>query len=354
MTKPLLAVALSGGVDSAVAAFLLLRQGYALEGHHFLFQPGKCGEEALVSAKEAARALGIPLVVQDLSEAFRRLQASLVSSYRHGRTPNPCVLCNRIVKAGALLDGALSRGAAGLATGHYARADRREGRLLRARHRRRDQSYFLSWIPAERFRFLHLPLGDLSKEEIRDTAREEGWDWLLERRESREICFVSGTYREILASGGGGMGKPGDVVDLEGRVLGRHKGVGFFTVGQRKGLPPGREPRYVVSLDPVRGRVVVGNREDLGCRKALVAGLNLFRRIRVGEEIHGTLRVRSTSEGVPGSFKILPGGRAEARFHKPEWAVAPGQLAVLYQEDEVLASGILRKTMAWSVDSEVS
>ncbi len=346
MSKPLLALALSGGVDSAVAGLLLLRRGFALEGHHFLFQPGNEDSPALASAKRVAQALGIPFVVQDLSDAFRKLQASLVSSYLHGRTPNPCVLCNRLVKTGVLLEQALARGAQGLATGHYVRVNRKEARLFQAAFLPRDQSYFLSWVPRERLRFLHCPLGEHSKEEVRERARREGWDWLLQRKESRELCFVSGTYREILASAGKGMGTPGDVVDLEGRVLGKHEGVARFTVGQRKGLPPGKKPQYVVSLDPARGRVVVGDKKDLACRKALLAGLNLFRDAPEGTRLQGRIKVRSTSQGIPGSLEILPGGRALARFHEPEWAVAPGQVAVLYQGEEVLASGILRKRLA--------
>ena len=325
-----------------MAGLLLLRQGFALEGHHFLFRPGSEGGQARASAERVARALGIPLVVQDLSEPFQRLRASLVSSYRHGRTPNPCVLCNRIVKTGVLLDRVLARGASGLATGHYARADRRRGRLFQAARPDRDQSYFLSWVPAGRFRRLYFPLGERDKEEVRRIAGEAGWDWLLERGESREICFVSRTYRELLEED---RGRPGEVVDREGRVLGRHQGVGLFTVGQRKGLPPGGRPRYVLSLDPLTGRVVVGDREDLVCRRALAAGVNLFRDLPLGEEVEGLLRIRSTSKGRAGTWRLLPGGRAEIRFREPEWGAAPGQLAVLYRDGEVLASGILRKRL---------
>ncbi len=346
MSKPLLALALSGGVDSAVAGLLLLRRGFALEGHHFLFQPGGEESPALTSAKEVARALGIPLVVQDLSGAFSKIRASLVSSYLHGRTPNPCVLCNRLVKTGVLLERALARGARGLATGHYVRVNREEGRLFKGAFLPRDQSYFLSWVPRERLRFLYCPLGEFSKEEVREMARREGWSWLLKRKESRELCFVSGTYRDILVSAGKGMGKPGEVIDLQGRVLGRHEGVGRFTVGQRKGLPPGDKPRYVISLDPGQARVVVGDKEDLACREALLAGLNLFRDVPEGGRLQGRVKVRSTSPGVPATLERLPSGRALVRFHEPEWALAPGQAAVLYEGEEVLASGILRKRLA--------
>ncbi|MBN1419828.1 MAG: tRNA 2-thiouridine(34) synthase MnmA, partial [Planctomycetes bacterium] len=257
-------VAMSGGVDSSTAALLLRRAGHDVAGAHLILSGG---EESIGDVESAAAAIGIPVHTFRCREAFREAVLDpFVEAYRCGRTPNPCALCNERIKFGWLRARAEELGFEALATGHYARVAR-EGdrvRLLKARDLRKDQSYFLFLLDRRALAALRLPLGDLRKDDVRRIAGEAGLP-PAERRESQEACFVeSGDYRDIVPAG-----PPGPIVDREGRVLGTHRGLQGYTIGQRRGvrIAAGR-PVYVCRIDVEGNRLVVGDRED--CLRSLL------------------------------------------------------------------------------------
>ena len=332
-------LALSGGVDSSVAAHLLLEAGHPVVAVTFrLLDPGESSPQAdaVDRARRVAERLGIPLEVMDLRKAFRqRVIRFFVEGYRLGLTPNPCVLCNRVIKFWALGE-ALSRyQAQALATGHYARS--REGRLLRARDRQKDQSYFLAWIPRRTLPHLHLPLGDRTKAEVRRLAHRLGLEETV-GHESQDICFVPDDYRAFLQPYLGE--KPGEIVDSRGRVLGHHPAYYAFTPGQRRGLGVALGRRlYVLRVDPHRRRVTVGPREALFRQEAWAYRFRwLVDPPPWGEPV--ALQVRYRTAPVPA--RVEPAGPfARLRFDEPVWNPAPGQFAVAYRGDELLGGGLL-------------
>jgi tRNA-specific 2-thiouridylase len=345
-----IAVGLSGGVDSSVAALLLRRAGHDV---FTLFlrngvevEPGGpvrscCSASDARDARAVAAALGVPFHAVDFSPEFRELRRHFLESYRSGRTPNPCARCNRDIKFGRLYEIARALGADAVATGHYARLDAPGGRprLRRAVDRRKDQSYQLFCVRRERLERVRFPLGDLAKEAVRAAAREAGLP-VADKPESQDVCFVpSGDYRNLLSEEGVGP-RPGEIVDTEGKVLGRHGGVEGFTVGQRRGLGV-RGPRYVVSLRPETSTVVVGTREEASTHRFLAVATNWIGRGAPdeGEAIDVLVQVRSRHAPVRG--KVLRRGEAEVEveLERPEPAVAPGQAAVFYDDDEVLGGG---------------
>ena len=255
------AVALSGGVDSAVAAALLQRQGCDLHGVHLRLTPCGAPEDRV---EALAQRLGIPLTVLDLQREFaREVLDYFVSEYARGRTPNPCVRCNAAIKFGHLWEHLKMGGFTHLATGHYARLDLDDGGapgLFRGVDRRKDQSYFLSRLPLDLLPNLLFPLGQMTKEEVRRLSREAGLPVRENQPESMELCFIpAGGYQDFLKARRGIAGPPGDFVDRRGRLLGRHRGLEGYTVGQRRGLGiPAREPFYVIEIQPESNRVVLG------------------------------------------------------------------------------------------------
>lgn len=341
---PRAAVALSGGVDSLVAALRLRAAGHSLLALHFI-----TGFET--SASDSVRGLAdrvdIPFQEIDLTDAFRRsVVDDFVETYRRGRTPNPCMVCNPRIKFGFLLEQARELGADWLATGHYARIVRDEdGRvhLLRSADRQKDQSYFLARVPRDRLAGALFPLGDLTKDRVREMAAAAGFSKTV-RSESQDICFVPDNYADFLAAAGV-PSRPGEIVALDGTVIGRHDGLHQFTIGQRKGIGvPGPEPYYVVRLDRERNRLMVGGKEALlagGCR---VASVNWI--VDPPESaLEVRVRVRYRHQAAPARLTPLPGNRAEVQFETPQSAVTPGQGAVFYQNDEVLGGGVIEE--AW-------
>ncbi len=338
-------VALSGGIDSAVAALLLLKSGYQVIGHHFIqdASSGK-GMEHSEDVKRVCEVLGIPLVVHDVSKPFERVKHAFFSSYAHGRTPNPCILCNRVIKFGYFLDKVLETGAEKYATGHYARIRVEENtgpRLFCSRDMRRDQSYFLAWVPRERLRDLVLPLGNKEKGKTANLAKRNGLGWLMKKEHSMEVCFVGKDYRESLGASPYGFGRAGKIITWDGRVLGEHNGIGNFTIGQRKGLPPWKEPLFVLAIDLLKGDVVVGPKKALERRNFHVAGVNRF--FRDGDqELEGITKIRNTSKGIKSTWRFLPNHRAHVSLACPATGLSPRPLAVLYIRREVIASGIIQ------------
>jgi tRNA-specific 2-thiouridylase len=335
------AIALSGGVDSAVAAALLQRQGLDLMGVHLRLSPLAAPPDRV---EALAQYLGIPLTVLDLQAEFaREVLDYFVSEYARGRTPNPCVRCNAAVKFGHLWDYLKKSGVTHLATGHYARLNP-DGPgapgLFRGLDRRKDQSYFLSRLPLGLLPNLHFPLGQMTKEEVRRISLEAGLPVRKNQPESMELCFIpTGGYREFLQAWRGFKGSPGDFVDLRGGPLGRHRGVENYTVGQRRGLGvPAREPFYVIEIKPETNRVVLGHREELLSPGLTASGMNWLITPPAGE-IEAVAVIRYRHPGVRARITTQGHGAVEVAFATPQSAVAPGQAVVFYDGDRVLGGG---------------
>ena len=344
--------AMSGGVDSAAAALLLLQAGCDVTGvtlrlHGFRDRPGLCGSaDEIDTARSVAAALGIPHVVLDLSERFReRVMGRFVSEYVRGRTPNPCVDCNREIKFGALLDWALDQGADAMATGHYARVrfDGAVGRwqLLRGADRRKDQTYFLYQLSQHQLSHLLLPAGDYEKPALRALAAAHGLS-NAQRADSQDICFVpDGEYVSFLRQQGAEL-VPGDFVDEAGRVLGRHKGLPCYTLGQRKGLGVSAgAPLYVLAKDPARNAVVLGADSALYTSELTAERVNWLSIPVPDGPLSVTARTRYSQREAAAHVEPLPGGRARVVFRDPQRAVTPGQAVVFYDGDLVLGGGTI-------------
>jgi tRNA-specific 2-thiouridylase len=350
-------LAMSGGVDSAASAVILQRAGFRVLGvtmKNYCYTEAEsagavterscCSLAAIDDARGACARLDIPHMVADAEDLFgREVYDDFLSEYRAGRTPNPCVRCNSIVRFRILEDTADRLGAEYVATGHYARLFRSEaGRqyVARARYADKDQSYFLSGLRHEDLRRVIFPLGEYRKPDVRAAAREAGLV-VADKPESQEVCFIpEGSLRDFLD------GKidlvPGDIEDTEGNVIGRHEGLGAYTVGQRRGLgvAAGR-PMYVVRLDLDRNVLVVGEdnslyRNELVCRLKWIDTGALE-----GEGV--SAQIRSRSEAVPVARVALTGidGETRVTFAAPQRAIAPGQTVAFYSGDVVIGSGVI-------------
>ncbi len=358
VSKPRVLAALSGGVDSSVAALLLQQEGYEVVGA-FLRNgveapPGSCSpRQGCCSAEDArdaalvADGLGIPFHSIDMAEEFRGIQDYFADEYASGRTPNPCAMCNREVKFGALARIADAVGAEHLATGHYARLERAGGelRLRRGLDPVKDQSYVLFSVGEELLSRTLLPVGHLDKEQTRRLATEAGLR-VASKPDSQEICFVpTGDYRDVLR-GRGGLGAPGRFLDLQGREMGRHDGYMGFTRGQRRGLRISHhEALYVLDIRPETGDVIVGPREAVGCAEAEVGGFRGYGwRFEPGATLEGLeAQYRSTPGGAPVTVECLAEDRLRVRFLDPAASVNPGQGLALYDGDRMLGGGWIER-----------
>jgi tRNA-specific 2-thiouridylase len=351
-------VAMSGGVDSSVAAALLHRAGRRVIGvslrlHDASTEGGAgrcCSPEDFRDARLVAGALGFSYFVLDYEKRFREAVLSrFVEEYRRGRTPSPCVACNTEVKFGTLLDQAAQVGAGTVATGHYARI--REGadgraELHSAVDAGKDQSYFLFGLTQEQLHGSEFPVGDMTKAEVREAARALGLA-VAEKPESQDICFVpDGDYRAVVEREAGDLGPAGEVVTAGGERLGRHAGVAGFTVGQRRGLGVASGDRlYVLQILPESGTVVVGGREGLLASGLEATGWNWID----GEEpdcpVEGSVKIRYRHPGVRAKARPLGGGCVRIHFDEPQRAVTPGQAAVLYSGTRVLGGGWIDRAL---------
>jgi tRNA-specific 2-thiouridylase len=344
-------VAMSGGVDSSVVAALAARSGAEVIGVTLqLYDYGAavqrtgscCAGQDIYDARTVADRLGIAHYVFDYESRFRdSVIERFADEYARGRTPIPCISCNQGVKFTDLLDVARDLGADCLATGHYVRrvAGATGPELHRALDPARDQSYFLFATTRQQLDYLRFPLGDLPKAAVREIARVLELA-VADKADSQDICFVpNGDYASVVKKVRPEAARPGEIVDLEGRVIGRHKGLIHFTVGQRRGLEIGGrpEPLYVVRLEPERSRVVAGPRSALAVRSAYLGNINWL-----GEDQSSGLsaKVRSMARPAPVRFE-----RGSIHFEQPEYGVAPGQAAVLYEGDRVLGGGWIEETV---------
>jgi tRNA-specific 2-thiouridylase len=347
---------MSGGVDSSTAAALLQREGYEVIGVGLripLLEAGRnsprrcCGPAAMEDARAVANRLGIRFAALDYQELFRRdIIEPFFRAYAEGRTPNPCAECNRLIKFGQLLEFATLMGADFLATGHYARTERdpQSGRrlLLKGTDRQRDQSYFLYALSQEQLARALFPLGAMTKDETRRLARAFALP-VSEKPGSQDICFLgAGDYRSLLAERRPEALQPGPIVDRRGRVLGTHKGVAGFTVGQRKslGIAAGA-PLYVLALRPAERTVVVGTREELEQEKFTVTRINWIAADPAPDRLEAEVKIRYRQAERPAAIRLIEPGRAEVRWETPQPAAAPGQSAVFYKGEVVLGGGII-------------
>jgi len=339
-------VAMSGGVDSTAAALLLLEQGYDVEGVTLRLREGQGGGD-IDDARTAAEALGIRHTVLDLCTLFReKVMGRFISEYVQGRTPNPCIDCNREIKFGALLDWALEQGADYIATGHYARVrqDGDTGRwaLLRGLDRRKDQSYVLYQLTQRQLSHLLLPVGTYEKPRLREIAAQRG---LVNagRPDSQDICFIpDGDYAAFLERQGVALA-PGDFVDEKGHVLGRHRGLERYTTGQRKGLGVSADrPLYVVRKDRETNSVVLGPEESLYTRTLTVGRVNLIALDTLPlEGLRVTAKTRYSQRESAAVLTPLSDGRARLDFDEPQRAVTAGQAAVFYDGEAVAGGGTI-------------
>jgi len=356
VTRERVIIAMSGGVDSSVAAARLVQAGYEVVGVtlHLWDYPDDgergrcCAPEDQYDARRVADHLGIPHYTFDRRELFAaNVVAPFVTDYLAGKTPSPCVACNRTVKLRELLPLADKLGARFVATGHYARVERNdEGRLElhRGHDERKDQSYFLHMLRQDELARLLLPLGEASKEEVREQAVRLALPG-AGKGESQELCFVaSGRYDAFVEQRAEGRVRPGKIVDGDGREIGHHPGVHQFTVGQRKGLGIALgKPAFVVGLDAEKGEVKVGTEDDLLADVAVLDEEIVFAD-GVSLPFEAMVKVRARHGGARATVeRDLDGARVLVRFHEPVRAVSPGQVAVAYAGTKVLGGGVIRE-----------
>ena len=341
------AVALSGGLDSAMALVLLHEAGYQVTGVTMRLLPDAAedGQETadVASARAICARYGIDHHLVDLSDAFsRQVIASFVAEYGAAHTPNPCILCNQVIKFGALLEYVQALGMPYMATGHYVRSGRASGqfRLLRGVDAGKDQSYFLYTLSQEQLAHLCFPLGGYLKKEVRALARERDLS-VTERPESQDVCFLRGeAYAALVGRLAPGSIRPGPILTRSGVQLGMHKGLPLYTVGQRSGLGiAAPRPVYVLELDAARNALVVGHSDELLATALVADGMRYVSGVAPAGQVQVQAQIRYRARPAAATLFPLEGERALVRFDSPVRAVAPGQAVVLYHGDEVIGGG---------------
>jgi tRNA-specific 2-thiouridylase len=352
MTK--VVVAMSGGVDSSVAAALLKEQGYDVVGMMMRLwsEPGKeesnrcCTPDSMAQARRVAAKLDIPFYVIDAKDVFRDTVVQyFLDGYARGETPNPCLICNRQIRWTFLLEHALALGADYMATGHYVRIKRnKQGKseLLRAVDRSKDQSYVLHVLTQEKLKHALFPVGDYPKTEIRAIAERHGLP-TASRKDSQDLCFLAGEdYRNFLQRNAAEMLKPGDILTRDGKSVGAHNGLANYTIGQRKGLGLASPvPLYVLGKNSMTNTLIVGTREELGSRELTARDVHWVSREVPGEPFRAEVKIRYTAKESEALVTPLEGDRVQVQFDAPQRDITPGQAAVFFQGDLMLGGGII-------------
>ncbi len=362
MRKKRVLVAMSGGVDSSVAAALLKEQGFEVIGITMDIYPlpkqdcdsprSCCGRGAIADANRVAAQLKIPHYVINLRKSFQRwVVDNFCEEYAKGRTPNPCIRCNQYIKFDVLWKRAKKMGADYIATGHHANIffDKSSARfhLKKGRDLQKDQSYFLYTMTQDQLAHTLMPIGHFTKQEVRRKAKELGLV-VFQRPESQEICFIpDDDYTRFLEQKTPEVFQPGPIVDTEDRVLGHHRGILHFTIGQRRGLGiAAPHPLYVLEIHPESHKIVVGENKHLYKRSVVVSLLNLIPRSGLSDPTSVTAKIRYKHKQARALLSPLDENKARLKFDSPQRAVTPGQSAVFYYDDLVLGGGIIERTEA--------
>ncbi len=354
-------VAMSGGVDSSVAALELKNQGHDVVGITIKTWSEKdcvskgekmcCSPDAIQCARSAAEDIGVPYFVVDLSVEFKEnVKDYFVKEYTRGRTPNPCIYCNSKIKFGYLIEKAKKLGAERIATGHYARILKKGDMyyLAEGKDSSRDQSYFLFAIKRSTLSFLDFPVGEFSKDVVQEKSEKAGF-MSTNRKPSQDICFATegGGYQEYLEAINGGIFSPGDIMDKEGKVLGKHKGIVAYTIGQRHGLGLGwHEPMYVTRIDTKTNTITIGSKADVMKKKILVSGFNWLILEKLDKPREFLTRIRYNGKKVKCLVSPRSGDEAIVEFDEAQFAPTPGQAAVFYTDNIVAGGGWIEEIIA--------
>ena len=347
-------VAMSGGVDSSVAAALLKEKGFAVIGITMQISQSSskdggncCGLDSIEDAKRVANRLEISHYVLNFRDIFKKMViANFCEEYQEGKTPNPCIRCNQYIKFDALLKKAQALSTDYIATGHYARIEfdsqRKRYLLKKGIDSQKDQSYVLYTMTQEQLKQTLMPLGNLTKDRVREIAKEKGLP-VANRPESQEICFIRDeNYGKFLKRHIPEAAKPGPIVNSQGKVLGEHQGIILYTVGQRKRIGiSAKEPLYVMAIDKAKNVIVVGRKEEIYASKLIAVSTNYISIEDLKEPLDVKAKIRYLHEFQEAQITPLGEGNARVKFKQPQWAMTPGQAVVFYNEDIVIGGGVI-------------
>ena len=341
--KKQVVLGMSGGLDSSVSAYLLQKQGYEVIGITLRFSEASkcCSENDACAARKVAQKLGIEHYTIDVTKLFtEKVINYFIKEYSRGRTPNPCAVCNRKVKFKTLFEKANELNAQFIVTGHYARIQYKDNHyyLLKGKDNKKDQSYFLTRLKKEWLDRILFPIGEYDKKEVSKIAKKSNLSF-FKKKESQEVCFIKGNnYRNFLIEKMPELMKPGDIINTEGIVIGKHKGIYYYTIGQRKGIQVNiNKPLYVISINPKKNIITVGEEIDAYKKEFTTKQLNWFGNPEV---IPGMVYVKIRSQHKPEKAEIeVRNTETYIKFSEPQMAITPGQLAVFYDNDVVLGSG---------------
>ncbi|MDD3627656.1 MAG: tRNA 2-thiouridine(34) synthase MnmA [bacterium] len=350
-TKEKISVALSGGVDSSVAAAILLEEGFEVSGFSLILSDPQA-EKDISIAEECAKFLGIPFETIDLRNEFHReIMKYFIDEYRSGRTPNPCIKCNRVIKFGELLFKRVEKFSGKIATGHYAviEHDEKNNRFLLKKgfDKKKDQSYFLSTLNQEQLSRVIFPVGKLKKTEVKDLARKLKLP-SRNSKESNELCFIpEGHYSEYIRETSGLNEKEGNIEHVDGRLLGKHTGIINYTIGQRKGMRIAwSEPLYVIAIIPDENKVIAGEEKYLYSKRFIVENFFIVNPEYEGKnEFPGEIKIRYLNDPTPGRVQLISGNRTEILLDKAARAITPGQHACVYSGDVVIGGGTITENI---------